>query len=154
MDDFLIARALHIISIVMWIGGVAFVTTTAMPAIRASHPPEERLAAFHRFESRFVWQARFWVLLAGASGFWMVQRGAMWSRFHDPGFWWMHAMLLVWLVFFAILFIIEPLFLQRRMKQSSNSGRDFGRMEMAHRVLLTAALVAVFSAAAGSRGLF
>ena len=36
MDDFLIARVIHMASIVLWIGGVAFVTTVAMPAIRRS----------------------------------------------------------------------------------------------------------------------
>jgi uncharacterized membrane protein len=103
MDDFSIARTLHILAVMMWIGGVAFVTTVAMPAIRASSAPAERLAVFHRFERRFVWQARFWVLLAGASGFWMTESADLWDRFHDGSFWWMHAMVAVWLVFFAML---------------------------------------------------
>ena len=153
MDDFGLARALHVVSVVMWIGGVAFVTTTAMPAIRAAEPPERRLAAFHRFERRFVWQARIWVLLAGASGVWMTQSGGLWDRFSDPAFWWMHAMVAVWLVFFAMLFVIEPLVLQRRMTASSQPERDFDRMERMHRVVLALALTAVIGAAAGSRGL-
>jgi len=153
MDDFSLARVVHVVSVVMWIGGVAFVTTTAMPAIRAAEPPERRLAAFHRFEQRFVWQARIWVLLAGASGVWMTQSGGLWDRFSDPAFWWMHAMVAVWLVFFAMLFVIEPLVLQRRMTASSQPERDFDRMERMHRVVLALALTAVIGAAAGSRGL-
>ncbi|MEZ5916437.1 MAG: hypothetical protein R3C40_02530 [Parvularculaceae bacterium] len=54
------------------------------------------------------------MLLAGVSGFWMIWRGDMWSNFADPHFWWMHAMVCVWAVFAAMLFIIEPLFLHRR----------------------------------------
>ncbi len=153
MDDFSLARVVHVVSVVMWIGGVAFVTTTAMPAIRAAEPPERRLAAFHRFERRFVWQARIWVLLAGASGVWMTQSGGLWDRFSDPAFWWMHAMVAVWLVFFAMLFVIEPLVLQRRMTASSQPEQDFDRMERMHRVVLALALTAVIGAAAGSRGL-
>ena len=137
----------------MWIGGVGFRTTTAMPAIRAAHAPDERLAAFHKFESRFVWQARFWVLLAGASGFWMAARGDLWARFHDASFWWMHAMVLVWMIFFTMLFFIEPLVLQRRMKSSPTPARDFDRMERVHRLLLALSLLALLGAAAGSRGL-
>ena len=34
------ARALHIIAVVFWIGGVAFVTTVLIPAIRSSQKPE------------------------------------------------------------------------------------------------------------------
>lgn len=117
MDDFAIARALHILAIVMWVGGVAFVTTVATPAIRTMHPPSERLRAFHQFESRFVWQARFWVLLAGASGLWMTWRAELWARFEDPRFWWMHAMFGVWAAFMIVLFVIEPLVLHRRLRQ-------------------------------------
>lgn len=153
MDDFSIARTLHILAVVMWIGGVAFVTTVAMPAIRANHGPAERLAVFHRFERRFVWQARFWVLLAGASGFWMTQSAGLWERFQEADFWWMHAMVVVWLIFFAMLFVIEPLILQRRMTASKRPERDYDRMERMHRVVLGLALVAVVGAAAGSRGL-
>lgn len=153
MDDFSLARTLHILAVVMWIGGVGFVTTTVMPAIRAAHAPADRLAAFHCFERRFVWQARFWVLLAGASGVWMIARTGLWDRFQDAAFWWMHAMVFVWLAFFAMLFVIEPLVLQRRLTASPQPERDFDRMERMHRVALTLALVAVIGAAAGSRGL-
>ena len=64
MDDFTLARVLHLVAIVPWIGGVAFVTTVLMPAIRRNNLPRERLAAFHRFEAGFAWQARLWVGLA------------------------------------------------------------------------------------------
>lgn len=153
MDDFSIARTLHILAVMMWIGGVAFVTTVAMPAIRASSAPAERLAVFHRFERRFVWQARFWVLLAGASGFWMTESADLWDRFHDGSFWWMHAMVAVWLIFFTMLFVIEPLILHRRMTASRRPEQDYDRMERMHRIVLGLALVAVVGAVAGSRGL-
>ena len=69
-DDMTLARILHVIAIVGWIGGVWFVTFVVMPALSRSEAPETRLAAFHRIESGFAPQARIWVLLAGASGFW------------------------------------------------------------------------------------
>lgn len=153
MDDFTLARVLHILSIVPWIGGVAFVTTVLMPAIRKNSPPRERLAAFHRFEAGFAWQARLWVGLAGLSGFWMIHRADLWYRFSDPHFWWMHAMVAVWAVFAAMLYGIEPLFLHRRMEQSRTPERDFARMERMHRILLLASLIAVVGAMAGAHGL-
>jgi uncharacterized membrane protein len=152
MSDFILARAIHVLSILMWIGGVAFVTTVAMPAIRRSEPPAERLAAFHRFESRFVWQARGWVLLAGASGLWMIWRTAMWSRFQDGQYWWMHAMVCLWALFALMLFVVEPFFLHRRMERSRDPARVFARMEWMHRVLLALALITVVAAVMGSHG--
>ena len=139
MDDFALARSLHLLAIILWVGGVGFVTTTATPTIRALYAPAERLAAFHAFERRFVWQARMFVLLAGASGLWMVWRGALWESFADPHFWWMHAMVALWALFMAMLFVIEPsccigaLFNRRRRTKTRS-------LELMHRVLLTALL--------------
>lgn len=95
MDDFTLARVIHVIAIVAWIGGVAFVTLVIMPMLTAKEAPEKRLARFAEIEGGFAWQARIWVLLAGISGFWMVWRADLWSRFATPGFWWMHAMVAV-----------------------------------------------------------
>ena len=152
MDDFIIARAIHVLSVLLWIGGVAFVTLVVMPSIRSGNSAETRLEAFQQFEGRFAPQARVWVLLAGGSGFWMLYRGQMWDRFAEPHFWWMHAMLCIWLIFTAMLFVIEPLFLHKRMKKSSHPASDFRRMVWMHRVLLILSLATVFGAVAGSHG--
>jgi hypothetical protein len=34
MDDIVIARGLHVLGVVIWIGGLAMVTTVLLPAIR------------------------------------------------------------------------------------------------------------------------
>ena len=153
MDDFIIARIIHVVAVLFWIGGVAFVTLVVIPSIREGSPPQERFAAFHRIEGRFAWQARIWVALAGASGFWMVYRADLWSRYADPHFWWMHAMLLVWLLFAIMLFVVEPLFLHRRMANSL-SPAHFGRIQRMHWLLLAFSVVAVVGAIGGSHGLF
>lgn len=153
LDDFTLARVLHVVAVVGWIGGVWFVTFVVMPAIARSEPPEQRLKAFHRIEQGFSIQAKFWVILAGATGFWMTWRADMWSRFAEPGFWWMHAMLALWLVFFLMLFVIEPFFLHRRMSTSSTPAKDFDRLVRLHRLLSLATLVTVAGAMAGAHGL-
>lgn len=152
MNDFILARAIHVLSLVMWIGGVAFVTSVAMPAIRRSEQPDKRLAAFHRFEEGFAPQARVWVLLAGASGFWMVWRTDMWGRFEEGQFWWMHAMVCLWAIFALMLFVIEPFVLHRKMAHAGDPARVFARMEWMHRILLALALIVVGVAVMGSHG--
>jgi hypothetical protein len=42
MDDLAVARALHVAAIVIWIGGVAMVTTVLLPAIRRLKGAAER----------------------------------------------------------------------------------------------------------------
>lgn len=154
MDDFILARIVHVIAITLWIGGVAFVTLVVMPMLMADEAPDARLARFQQIERGFAWQARIWVALAGASGLWMVWRADMWSRFADLHFWWMHAMVAVWAVFAAMLFIIEPLHLHRHLAQSTAPASDFARMVIMHKILLAVSMVAILGAVGGSHGFF
>ena len=39
MDDVAIARALHVLAVVLWIGGVGLVTTALLPALRRMPDP-------------------------------------------------------------------------------------------------------------------
>ncbi len=155
MDDFTLARALHVFGVVLWIGGGGVVTTVLLPAVRRMKAPEERTAFFEAIERRFAWQARGTTVLVGVTGFYMVAVGDLWDRFLDPGYWWMHAMVLVWLLFSVMLFIAEPLFLDRWFQRAAKQRPEatFRLIQRLHLVLLTLSLIAVIGATAGSHGL-
>ncbi|WP_298674320.1 hypothetical protein [uncultured Sphingomonas sp.] len=154
MDDLALARALHVLGVVIWIGGVGMATTVAIPAVRRGDLGPNRLAAFHAIESRFVWQARAAVILVGLTGLYMVAKLDLWARFREPAFWWMHAMVGVWLIFALLLFVGEPLVLHRRLPGLVARDPDaaFAWLHRMHVVLLTLGLVTVFGAVAGSHG--
>src|SRR5512139_3210248 len=105
MDPAIVARALPVLGVVLWIGGVAFVTTVLLPAVRRLKSPEERVAFFEAVEGRFAWQARGTTLLVGATGFGLVHAWDLWHRFTSAAYWWMHAMVAVWLLFTIMLFV-------------------------------------------------
>ena len=46
MDDLIIARALHVLAVVIWIGGVAMATTVVLPAVRRGDLGADRLRRF------------------------------------------------------------------------------------------------------------
>jgi uncharacterized membrane protein len=121
MNDFAIARAIHVLAIVVWIGGVAMVTTVILPIVRRARTPTEGQVLFDAVERRFIWQARIATLLVAASGFYMVERLNLWNRFRNVEFWWMHAMVLLWLIFTFILFIGEPLAARAQRKRFASS---------------------------------
>ncbi len=58
MEKYAFARVVHIIAIVLWIGGVAMVTTVLLPAIRRMASKDDRVAIFDKIESRFALQAK------------------------------------------------------------------------------------------------
>jgi uncharacterized membrane protein len=152
ISDAGLARALHVLGVVLWIGGVAFVTTVLLPAIRDARAPEERLSLFHQVERRFAAQARFTTLLVGASGVYLVWRWDLWARFASARFWWMHAMVLVWLVFAMMLFVLEPLVLDKWFEARAERDAEgtFRLVQRLHYVLSGVSLIAVLGAVAGS----
>ncbi len=154
MYDLAVARILHILSIVLWIGGVAFVTLTVLPAVRKFKSKEERIDFFEKVEHRFAVQSRITTLLAGLTGFYMVFKLNAWDRFLDISFWWMHTMVLVWLIFTLLLFVLEPLLLHKKMREKAeiNPEKTFRNIFRMHIILMLLSLITIVGAVAGSHG--
>ncbi len=148
------ARVIHVISIVLWICGVAFITKVVIPALRSMPDPQQRWELFEKFENRFALQAKFVTVAAVTSGVIMIVALNAWQRYLDISYWWMHVMSLVWLIFTLILFVFEPLFLNRWFSQKArdNSEAAFSALQKMHWVLLALSLAAIVGAVAGSQG--
>jgi uncharacterized membrane protein len=154
VNDVIVARALHVLAVVLWIGGVSMITTAVLPAVRRLQLGENRLRAFEAIERRFAWQARTTIILVGLTGFYMCWRLDLWGRFRDVGFWWMHAMLGVWLLFAVILFVAEPLVLTRHFRgwATAHPVVALAWLHRAHWLLLGLSLLTILGAVAGSEG--
>ena len=154
-DFFVLARALHVVGIVLWIGGVAFVTTVLIPSLKTGTDTDQRLSLFEALEGRFSFQAKLTTLITGLSGFYLLWVIDGWGRYLDLQYWWLHLMTLVWLLFTAVLFVFEPLFLHRwfHTQALADSTAAFNLLHRMHGVMLLISLIAVFGAVAGVHGL-
>lgn len=152
MDELLLVRALHVLSIVVWIGGLAFVTLVILPAAMRAPTAAAKLALFETAEAPFSRIARLAVLLAGASGLWLSHRLDLWTRFSDASFWWMNAMAGLWAIFMIVLFVAEPLWLHRAFHRWAMAAPDraFAWVLWLHRLLLLAATITIIGAVTGS----
>lgn len=106
IDWGIVAPAVRIAAIVVWIGGVWLVTTVLLPRMKQK-PAEEWIREFDAIERRFAPQAWTAVLLVVLSGFYMLYAYDLWDRFQHVEYWWMHLMAAVWLLFAALLFVIS-----------------------------------------------
>ena len=154
MDEFVLARVIHVLGVVLWIGGVAFVTLVLLPGLKGIQPLNEWPQQFERLEGRFAWQARLTTVLTGGSGFYMLYVLDAWERYSDPGFWWLHAMSAIWLIFTLMLFVLEPLVLHKWFERRAQSQpeKTLALIQRLHWVLLTASLLTVAGAVAGVHG--
>ncbi len=153
---FVFARALHVIGVVLWIGGVAFVSTVLIPSLNNINDSTNKLELFEQLEGKFSFQAKLTTLLTGISGFYMVEVMNAWDRYQQLQFWWMHLMTLIWIVFTLVLFVLEPLFLHQWFHEQAvkNSAKTFSLVHTIHKILLALSLLAVFGAVAGVHGLY
>jgi len=155
-DLFVIARSMHVLAIIFWIGGVAFITTVLLPALNKMIAKEQRVTLFEQLEHKFAWHAKVATIVTGISGYYMLDFLNAWQRYQDIHFWWLHLMTLVWFIFTLVLFVLEPLFLHRWFIEHAkkDSDKTFARLQRMHYLLLSLSLLAVFGAMAGSHGYF
>lgn len=153
MDLHVLARVLHVLAVVHWIGGVAMVTLVILPQMRGL-PAPDRIATFERLEGRFGGQAKISTLVAGASGLWMLWQTDGWGLFLLPAFWWLHLMVAVWAIFTLVLFVLEPLVLHRwfHARAAQEPERTFALVLRLHRLLLGLSALAVAGAVQGAHG--
>ncbi|HEX7348116.1 MAG TPA: hypothetical protein VF264_00505 [Rhodanobacteraceae bacterium] len=146
MTLFTTLLAIHVLSVVWWIGGVFTVTTSLLPIFNRL-PPDARIQRIREFEGRFANQARIAVLLAGLTGFWMLKLRFGWAGFHLP---WIGLMLIVWVLFMVMLFVAEPLKLPKKLGLIQKPHAFLGL----HAVLLILALAAIAGGMIGANGGF
>ena len=131
------------------------VTMIVLPAVRRGDTGPNQLRVFETIERRFAWHARSAAVIVGLTGFYMTDKLDLWGRFRSGEFWWMHAMVCLWLLFTLVLFVAEPLFLHRWFHARASAAPDaaFSLMQRAHWLLLALSLITILGAVAGSQGM-
>jgi uncharacterized membrane protein len=151
LDDLALARAIHVLALVHWIGGVAIVTTIVLPRARQMADVKEAVAAFEEFERRFAPQARISISLAGLSGIYMLAKLDAWSRFQYASFWWLHLMVAVWGLFAVMIYVLEPLVIHRLFRDFALRQTDRA-LTLAMRLHAIALFISALAIGAGVLG--
>ena len=154
MEYYILARIIHIVAIVVWIGGVAMVTSVILPSIRRFKSPDEQIAFFELVENRFAKQAKITTIISFISGVYMLYVTDGWSRYLDPSNWWLWAMTIIWFLFTLVLFVLEPLFLHEWFRKNAKKEpvKTFQIIQRFHWILLTLSMATIIGAIAGSHG--
>ncbi len=102
---YIISLIVHVLSIVMWIGGVAFVTLVTFPMILREDKSLEQVLMFQGVEHRFGKIAKIMVVLAGITGFYLLYEKGL-----SIGVW---IMICVWAVYASLLFGLEKIIFKK-----------------------------------------
>lgn len=133
------ALTVHVLSVVVWIGGVAFVTMIIFPMIQRTQNSLEQVVMFQGVEHRFSKIAKAMVILSGLSGLYLtVEKGL------SPGVW---IMIIVWVVYAALLFFLEKALFAKLFSTPSGKKLEtrqvFFRLQVFHWIVLVPSFFAV-----------
>jgi len=137
---YIIALSIHIISVVIWIGGVAFVTMVTFPMILRMDKSLEMVMMFQGTEHRFGKIAKVMVILAGLSGFYLI-----YEKGTSFGVW---VMIIVWSFYAALLFGLEKMIFKKLFGQPSgdmDTKKVFNILQTFHWVVLGLSIIAIIA---------
>ncbi len=134
-----ISLIIHVLSVVVWIGGVSFVTMVMFPIIQREQNSLEQVMMFQGVEHRFARIARLLVILAGISGLYLL---------HVKGFsfaaW---VMIFIWTLYASLLFFLEKMIFKKLFSTPSAKQLDtkqiFFRLQAFHYVILAFSFFAI-----------
>lgn len=133
------ALIIHVLSVVIWIGGVAFVTMIMFPIIQREQSSLEQVMMFQGVEHKFSKIAKVLVILTGLSGIYLIYEKGL-----SPG---VLIMIFVWTLYASLLFFLEkPLFKKLFAKPSGEQLKTeqiFFRLQAFHWFVLTLSFLAI-----------
>jgi uncharacterized membrane protein len=136
---------LHVLAVVIWIGGVAFVTAIVFPVLGRMEDSMAKVSFFMGFEKRFQFLAKIMVIIAGATGILLFfERGGFGSLTNTEALL-LGYKFLVWVLYFALLFGAEKRLMATLISPNTPVEKAFGRLTLFHWVVLILSLLAVIS---------
>lgn len=136
---YIISLIIHVLSVVIWIGGVAFVTMIIFPMIQRTNNSLEQVMMFQGVEHRFSRIAKVLVILTGLSGFYLIYEKGI-----SIGIW---IMIIIWTIYASLLFFLEKRLFKRLFSQTSekqiSTEKIFFRLQVFHWVILILSFSAI-----------
>jgi len=137
--------ALHVVVVVLWIGGVAFVTINIFPILMRMEDSLEKVRYFQAVENRFARQARLYALIAGITGAGILFFENGWSGILSKRGLGIILMILAWLVYVFILTFEKGIFKVLFSDKVQDVSRIFFKMNIFHWFILTISFLAIFA---------
>lgn len=135
---------IHVLGVVIWIGGVAFVTIIVFPMIVRMEGSLEKVIFFQGVEHRFAKIAKLCVLVVGFTGGWLLHLTGEWRILFTLQGIGPTLMLIVWGFYLFVLLFEGRLFkIIFKGEAQQDSGRIFARLAAFHWVVLGLSLLAV-----------
>ncbi len=134
----------HVLGVVVWIGGVAFVTMIVFPMLSKMDSSLEKVLFFQGLEHRFAKIAKVSVAVVGFTGFWLLHLTGEWRILFTLSGIGPTIMLIVWALYVLVLLFEGRLFKAVfGGKAQQDATKVFHALTVFHWVVLALSLLAV-----------
>lgn len=158
---FPLLHIVHLLTAIIWIGGLGFITILILPMIVKMPNPLEKVLLFQRIEHKFAPLARVYTAIVGISGFGMFFFMGLQDIVFQPEGRFLLFMIIIWVFWVIMLYGLEPLIIKKMLDRLASQKGDgleiedvFKRMNVLHWVLLALSLGASASGAIFAHSLF
>ena len=136
--------AVHVLGVVVWIGGVAFVTMIVFPMITRMEDSFEKVLFFQGIEHRFAGIAKSAVVVVGLTGGWLLYITGEWRILFSVAGIGPTLMLIVWM-FYLFVLLFEGRIFKMIFKGSAqqDSIKIFSLLSRFHWVVLGLSLLTI-----------
>lgn len=136
--------AVHVIGVVLWIGGVAFVTMVVFPMIMRLENSLEKVLFFQGVEHRFAKIAKISVMVVGVTGILLLQITGKWNIMFKASGIGPTLMTVVW-VFYVLVLMFEGRLFKAIFKGEAqqDTAKVFYRLSVFHWLILGISLLAI-----------
>lgn len=137
--------AIHVTTVVLWIGGVAFVTIIIFPLLLGMEDSFEKVLLFQRVENKFAKQARIYAWTAGITGGLLLYLTGRHRELFTMNTLGPTVMLIVWLFYILVLTFEKKIFaVLFSQPDKLDAAKIFLRLNIFHWIILGLSLSAVF----------
>ncbi|MBI1910451.1 MAG: hypothetical protein HYS21_00450 [Deltaproteobacteria bacterium] len=119
---FLSMHIIHLLTVILWIGGLAFVTGIVLPMAIKTPDPLQKVLTFQRVEHRFAPIAKWYNIITGISGFFMVYLMGWHKLYFTKAGIALTFMTGIWLFWFIMLVGLEPIVIRKMLEKMAREG--------------------------------
>jgi uncharacterized membrane protein len=101
---------IHVMSVIIWIGGVAFVTMVVFPLVYRTEGSLEKALLFQGVEHRFGGRVKWLIAVVGVTGFWMLSAKYGFFILLEPRGFGVLPMLFAWTLYATVLLCERTIF--------------------------------------------
>lgn len=119
---FLSMHIIHLLTVILWIGGLAFVTGIVLPMAIKTPDPLQKVLTFQRVEHRFAPVAKAYNIITGISGFIMVYLMGWHELYFTRAGLALTFMTAIWVFWFVMLVGLEPIVIRKMLDKMAREG--------------------------------